>query len=121
MIEELIESNPEWKRYQSRYPPIKTSEDFLKAKEDGNFHSMYSVILEIDEYGKFRRGWMWSDFSQEEGWEINKANFATCYLPDDARIYDMMLMVAKLTPGRKGETDLKYIWHHIIPYETFGK
>ena len=56
------------------------------------------------------------DFSQDD-WEINKANLATCYLPDGARMYDLMLMVAKLTQGRKGETDLKYIKHHIIPYE----
>lgn len=120
MIEELIESNQEWKMYQSRYPPIKTSEDFLKAKEDGLFHSIYGAILEIDVYKNFSRGWLWGDFSKEADWDIDKVNFATCYLPDSARVYDFIIMVAKLMQGRKGETDLKYIWHHTIPYETLG-
>ncbi len=118
MIEEMIPDNPIWIIQQSRYPPIRTSEDFLKARDDGRFYSIYGAIVKIDEYKNFRRGWVWGDYSQKEGWEINKANFATCYLPDDARMDDIMLMVAKLMPGRKGETDLKYIWYHLVPYEV---
>ncbi len=34
------------------------------------------------------------DFSQDD-WEMNKANLATCYLPDGARMYDLMLMESK--------------------------
>ena len=81
MIEEQIAKNPEWKRYQLHYPPIKTSEDFLKAKEDGNFHSIYGVILEIDDYGKFRRGWMWGISRKMIGrWIKQTWQLATCQM-----------------------------------------
>ena len=47
-----------------------------------------------------------------------EVSFASCYLPDGARDGDFLFLAAKLTHGRKGEIDLKYIWHNIIPYET---
>jgi hypothetical protein len=63
------------------------------------------------------RAWIIGDYTFRSMTDSENMHSATCYLPEGAKEGEILFLVAKLTPGRKGETDLKYIKHHIIPYQ----
>ena len=120
-FQQQFENNLVWQRFKARFPPILTYEEFNQARYDGKFHALVCAIIQIDEYKNFNRAWLWGNYSLGNDWDIEKANTASCYLPNGAKDGDFLFLAAKLTQGRKGETDLKYIWHHIVPYETLGQ
>ena len=84
------------------------------------FQTLIFTILQINEYKNFKRAWVMGDYSLSNDWDIEKAITASCHLPSGAREYDFLFLLAKLIQGRKGEIDLKYIWHHVVPYGVTG-
>ena len=117
-FQETYKNNPEWQKYQKFSPPIYTYDDFKQAINDGKFHALIGKIFKIDNYGKFSRAWITGDYTFEYLNYSQEALFATCYLPTGAKESDILFLVAKLITGRKGETDLRYIWHHVISFES---
>lgn len=120
-FQQQFENNPVWQNFRKRFKPIYTYDEFKQAISDGEFHVLSGGIVKIEDYKNFKRACIWGDYSQSSDFNTQDVNFASCCLPDGARDGDFLFLSAKLTHGRKGETDLKYIWHHIIPYETLGE
>lgn len=117
IFREQYENDPEWIKYRSLFPAILTYDDFTHAMNDGNFHALIGMIVQIDNYRSFSRAWIIGGYTFRSMTDSENMHSATCYLPEGAKEGDILFLVAKLTPGRKGETDLKYIKHHIIPYQ----